>query len=107
MDYIRHSADLPLSSVKPELSSVCCQTYFDVVHNWPCRVCFLGQIQCFILLDSVICELLTTVPVHEDKRIYPERKVIMCATFVVYVRSVESLDIDICLSLVCSSGRKP
>ena len=30
----------------------------------------------------------------------------MCATIVVYVRSIESLDIDFRLSLTCSSGRK-
>ena len=36
-----------------------------------------------------------------------KRKVILCATFVVYVRSVESLDRNLCRSLVCSSGRKP
>ena len=31
----------------------------------------------------------------------PERRVIMWATFVIYIWSVESLDIDLCLSLVC------
>ena len=31
----------------------------------------------------------------------------MGATFVVYVRSIESLDTDFVLSLACSSGRKP
>ena len=30
----------------------------------------------------------------------------MCATFAVYVRSITFLDIDLCLSLVCSIGRK-
>ena len=30
----------------------------------------------------------------------------MCATFVVYVWSIESLDTDVCLSLICSSGGK-
>ena len=29
----------------------------------------------------------------------------MCATFVVYVRSIQSLDIDLGLSLLCSSRR--
>ena len=63
---------------------------------------------CFPLLVAVISELLTSAPAHIDKHIWPERKVIMCATFVVYVAtSIESLDIDFCLSLVCFSGRKP
>ena len=61
----------------------------------------------FSLLDAVISELLTTAPAHVDKHMWPERKVIMCATFVVYVMSIESLDTDLCRSLVCSSGRKP
>ena len=47
---------------------------------------------CFPLLDADISELLTTAPVHADKHILPERKVIMCATFVVYVMSIESWD---------------
>ena len=55
---------------------------------------------CFALLDTVIGELLTTVPVHVDKHEWPESKVVMCATFVLYVRIIESLDIDLCLSLV-------
>ena len=56
-------------------------------------------------MDVVISELLTTAPTHADMHIGPEGKAIVCATFV--VRSIESLDIDLCLSLVCSSGRKP
>ena len=32
VNYLRHSADLPLYLVYPELSSVCCQTHFDVIH---------------------------------------------------------------------------
>ena len=31
----------------------------------------------------------------------------MCATFLVYVRSIESLDTDLFISLVCSYRRKP
>ena len=71
--------------------------------------CFLGQLQwpnLLPLLDAVIGELLTTAP-QVDKHIWPERKVIVYATFVVCVRSIESVDIDLCLSLLCSSGRKP
>ena len=69
--------------------------------------CNYNDQTCFSFLDAVISELLTTAPVHVDKHIWPERKVIMFAAFVVYVRSIESLDIDLCLSMVCSSGRKP
>ena len=43
--YLRHSADLPLTSVQSELSSVCCQKYFDVIHYWPWIFCFLRQLQ--------------------------------------------------------------
>ena len=42
----------------------------------------------FAFLDAVINELLTTAPIHVDKRTWPERRVIMCATFVVYVMSI-------------------
>ena len=38
---------------------------------------------------------LSSAPSDVGKRIWPERKVIMCATFVVYIRSVESLDTDL------------
>ena len=62
---------------------------------------------CFSLLGAVISNFLTAAPGHVDKYVWPERKVNICATFVVYVRSIESLDIDLCLSLVCSSWRKP
>ena len=62
---------------------------------------------CFPSLDAVISELLTTASAHISRHIWPERKVIMCATFVVYVRSIKSFDIDLCLCLVCSSGRNP
>ena len=61
---------------------------------------------CFPLLNAVSSELLTTAHAHIDKHILPERKVIMYVAFVVYVKSIESLDTDLCLSLVCSSGRK-
>ena len=57
---------------------------------------------CFSLLDTVITELPTTAPVHVDKHIWPERKVIMCATFVANVKSIESLDVDLCLSHLTS-----
>ena len=43
---------------------------------------------CLPPLDAVISEFLTTAPAHIDKHIWPERKVIMCATFVGYVRSI-------------------
>ena len=62
---------------------------------------------CFPLFDAVISELLTNAPAHVHKHIRAGGKVIICATFVVCVRSIESLDIDLWLSLVCSSGRKP
>ena len=63
---------------------------------------------CFSLLDADISELLTTAPAHVDRHIWPEIRVVVCTTFVVvYVGSTESLDIDLCLSLVCSPGRKP
>ena len=42
-------------------------------------------------LDAVISELLTTASVHVDKHICLERKVILCATFVVYVIGIVSL----------------
>ena len=61
---------------------------------------------CFSLLGATFSESLTAAPAHVDKHIWPEGKVIMCVTFVVYVRSVESLEINLCLSLFCSSGRK-
>ena len=71
---------------------------------------------CFPLVGAVISELLTGASAHLDKHIWPKRKMILYATFtvymfVVYIRSIESLGIDLCLnlvlSLVCSSGRKP
>ena len=43
---------------------------------------------CFSLLDTDVSELVTTALAHVDKHILPERKVIMCATFVVYVCSI-------------------
>ena len=52
---------------------------------------FLGSYNdhtCFPFLKAVISELLATAPAHVDKHIWPERKVITCATFVVYVRSI-------------------
>ena len=49
---------------------------------------------CFPLLDVVISELLTTAPAHIDKYRGPEREVIICATFFVYVRGIESLSPD-------------
>ena len=45
-------------------------------------------------LDAVISELLKTAPAYVDKHII--------MTFVVFVRSIESLDIDFGQSLVCS-----
>ena len=39
-------------------------------------------------LDAVVCELLATAAAHVDKHIWPARQVIMCATFVVYLRSI-------------------
>ena len=68
--------------------------------------CNYNDQTCFSPLDTVISELLTTATAQVDKHIWPERKVIFCANFVVYVMSIECLDIDLCLSLVCSSGRK-
>ena len=72
VNYLRHSADLPLSSVYPELSSVCYQTDFDSLIiglryfvSWGS---YNDQI-CFPLLDAVISELLTTAPAHRDKHI--------------------------------------
>ena len=61
---------------------------------------------CFPLLVADISEFLSTAPAHEDKHSRITRKKgIVCATVVVYV-SIESLDIDLCLTLVCFSGRK-
>ena len=60
---------------------------------------------CFSFLDTVISELLTAAPAQIDKYIWPQIKAIINATFVIYVSSLKSFDIDLCLSLVCSSGR--
>ena len=67
---------------------MCCQAYCDVIHYWPRIFCSWGNNNdqtCFPLLDAVISELLTTASEHVDKHIWPERKVIRHATFVVYV----------------------
>ena len=40
---------------KSELSSVCCQIYFDVIHYWPWIFCSLGQLQWPNLLYSSGC----------------------------------------------------
>ena len=45
VNYLRHSADLPLSSVYPELSLFCFQTYFDAIHHWPSIFGFLWLLQ--------------------------------------------------------------
>ena len=83
------TADLPLSSVS---RPVVCQTFFDGIHYWPWIICSWGKCNgqtCFSLLDAVSSELLTTAPAHVDKHMWPERLVIVCASFVVYyVRSV-------------------
>ena len=54
------------------------------------------------MLSVVSC----SCPRWQAHMIWPEKKVTMCATFVVYVRSIESLDIGLSLGLVCSPGRK-
>ena len=61
--------------LQPGLFSVYC-----LIHRVTTRTTFI----CCMLS---LVRLLTTAPAHVDKHIWPERKVIMCATFVVYVRS--------------------